>query len=247
MSIALIIICLVVGTLIGAIGIGGVLLVPSLSYLAGISVHEAIPACMLSYLATGTVGVIVYARHGSIEWPMVAWLCVGAVPAAFLGATSLVFLSATLVKFVIATVMILAGIDALRKSKQGPSAKGYISNAGLVGIGLVTGFGSAITGTGGPLLLVPLTIFFGLPVLTAVGLSQAVQIPIAAFASIGNFSQGNLNVTLGLGIAASMVIGSLVGATLVHRLPIAPLKKFVAYLLVIVGIGIAMQIIYLVF
>jgi len=52
-SIALVIICLFVGLLIGAVGIGGVLLVPALAFVADIGVHEAIPACMLSYLATG--------------------------------------------------------------------------------------------------------------------------------------------------------------------------------------------------
>ncbi|MEE8307193.1 MAG: TSUP family transporter, partial [Gammaproteobacteria bacterium] len=75
MSITLISICFIVGVLIGAVGIGGVLLVPSLYLLAGIDVHEAVPACTLSYLATGVIGVIVYARHGSIQWNKVFWLC----------------------------------------------------------------------------------------------------------------------------------------------------------------------------
>lgn len=243
MSIVLIIVCMGVGALIGAIGIGGVLLVPSLNYLAGISVHEAIPACMFSYLATGTVGAIVYARHGSIEWRMVGWLCVGAIPAAFVGASTLTFLSTVTVKLIIAVVMIIAGVNALVKSVQATSSRKSVGNNGLVVIGLVTGFGSAITGTGGPLVLVPLSIFFGLPVLTAVGLSQAVQIPIAIFSSIGFWNQGVLNISLGLSIAASMVVGSVVGATLIHRLPIAPLKKLVASLLVIVGIVIAAQVV----
>ena len=56
MSITLILICFIVGVLIGAVGIGGVLLVPSLYLLAGIDVHEAVPACTLSYLATGVEG-----------------------------------------------------------------------------------------------------------------------------------------------------------------------------------------------
>jgi uncharacterized membrane protein YfcA len=39
-----------------------------------------------------------------------------------------------------------------------------------------------------------------------------------------------------------MVVGSLVGATLIHRLPVEPLKKLVASLLVIVGIVISAQV-----
>ena len=215
---------------------------PSLSFLAGVGVHEAIPACMLSYLATGAVGAIVFARHGSIQWGMAFWVCVGAVPAAYIGATTLLSIPGYAVKLLIATLMIFAGIDSLRKSGDKPKQNKAIGRFALISIGFVTGFGSAITGTGGPLILVPLIIFLGLPVLTAVGLSQAVQIPIAAFASLGNWAQGNLNVTLGLTIAAAMVVGSLVGATLVHRVPTEPVKKTVACLLVVVGGGIGWQV-----
>lgn len=244
MSITLIAICLFVGTLIGAVGIGGVLLVPSLSFVAGIGVHEAIPACMLSYLATGAIGAVVFARHGSIEWRSVGWICLGAVPAAYLGATSLLSIPPFAVKLLIAALMIVAGIDALKKKNGRTGGDGKLGNTALVSIGVVTGFGSAITGTGGPLILVPLAIFLGLPVLTAVGLSQAIQIPIATFATIGNWAQGNLNITLGLTIAAAMVVGSALGATLIHRVPTEPIKKVVAVLLLLVGSAIAMQILF---
>jgi hypothetical protein len=240
-SIALVFICLFVGLLIGAVGIGGVLLVPALAFVADIGVHEAIPACMLSYLATGTVGAFVYARHGSIQWNMVFWVCVGAVPAAFLGSISLLSIPATAVMFLIAILMIFAGIDALIKSFKAVLPvrhSGALSRGQFIVIGFVTGFGSAITGTGGPLIVVPVIIYLGLPVLTAVGLSQAIQIPIATFASIGNWMSGSLNINLGLLIAAAMVTGTLAGATLMHHLPTEPIRKFMALLLVFVGFGI---------
>lgn len=250
MSIALIGICLVVGLLIGAVGIGGVLLVPSLSLIAGVSVHEAIPACMLSYLATGAVGAAVFARRGSIQWKMVLWVCIGAVPAAYLGASSLLAIPATVIKLLIAGMMILAGVDALRTSSRKTQieegqGRGDLRRTSLIAIGFITGFGSAITGTGGPLILVPLTLYLGLPVLTAVGLSQAIQIPIATFASIGNWMQGNLNIELGIAIALSMVIGSFAGATVVHHVPSDVIKKTVAVLLIVVGVIIAAKVIIL--
>ena len=49
-------VAVVVGVLIGAIGIGGVLLVPMLTYVLGISIHVAIATAMFSYLFTGIVG-----------------------------------------------------------------------------------------------------------------------------------------------------------------------------------------------
>jgi hypothetical protein len=246
-SIALVFICLIVGLLIGAVGIGGVLLVPALAFIADIGVHEAIPACMLSYLATGAVGVFVYARHGSIRWDMVFWVCIGAVPAAFLGSILLLSIPATAVMFLIAILMTFAGIDALVKSFKTVGVTRHaatLSRGHFIIIGFITGFGSAITGTGGPLIVVPIIIYLGLPVLTAVGLSQAIQIPIATFASIGNWMSGNLNVDLSLVIATAMVTGALVGATLIHRLPTEPIHKFMALLMILVGIGIGGNLIF---
>ena len=140
--------------------------------------------------------------------------------------------------------MILAGFDTLWKSWRGlPQAEmGQVFNRGqFVIIGFVCGFGSAITGTGGPLILVPILIYLGLPALIAVGLSQVVQVPIAAFASLGNWYTGNLNAELALIIAAIMVLGVFVGATLIHRLPTEPLRKLIAWFLVLVGIGICVR------
>ncbi len=244
MTLTLALICFIVGLLIGVVGIGGVLLVPALTFVAGLRVHEAVPACMLSFLAAGIVAAVVYARHGSIRWDMAAWLCAGAVPAALLGALALASIPALLVMSLVALLMILAGLDALLKSWRGlpPAEMGQVFNRWqFVAIGFVTGFGSAITGTGGPLILVPILIYLGMPALIAVGLSQALQVPIAGFASLGNWMTGNLNIELSLLIAAVMVLGVFVGATLVHRLPTEPLRKLIAYFLVLVGIGICVR------
>jgi uncharacterized protein len=244
MSIALALICFIVGVLIGAVGIGGVLLVPALTLVAGISVHQAVPVCTLSFMATGVIGVIVYARHGSIQWPKVFWLCLGAVPAAFLGSISLLSIPTIVVMLLVAALMIVSGIDALIKAYRPPAqarASRQLKPAHYIVIGAITGFGSAITGTGGPLILVPILIFLSLPVLTAVGLSQAIQLPIAAFASAGNWMSGNLNFDLALAIATVLVVGAFAGALLVHRLPSEPIRKLTAILLVFFGTAIGIQ------
>ena len=48
----------IVGILIGAIGIGGVLLVPTLTYLLGLGIHVAIATAMFTYVFSGAVGAI---------------------------------------------------------------------------------------------------------------------------------------------------------------------------------------------
>jgi uncharacterized membrane protein YfcA len=46
---------------------------------------------------------------------------------------------------------------------------------------------------------------------------------------------------LALVIGAVMVVGSLGGALLVHRLPTEPIRKMIAFLLVFFGLGIGIQ------
>ncbi len=48
-------VAIIVGVLIGAIGIGGVLLVPMLTYALGFGIHVAIATAMFSYLFSGAV------------------------------------------------------------------------------------------------------------------------------------------------------------------------------------------------
>ena len=242
MSLLLFVICFVVGVLIGAVGIGGVLLVPALTLVSDLDIHQAVPVCTLSFLATGVIGVIVYARHGSIPWAGVGWLCIGAVPGALLGSFSLLGIPGIILMLLIATLMVVSGVDALLKAYRRPEAEAAarrLHRAQYVVVGAITGFGSAITGTGGPLILVPIAIYLGLPVLTAIGLSQAIQLPIAAFASLGNWISGNLQLDLVWPIATLLVAGSFCGALLVHRFPAQPLRKLIAFLLVFFGLAIA--------
>ena len=79
---------LLVGVLIGAIGVGGVLLVPVLTYIGGIEIHVAIASAMVAYFFAGGVGSIEFSRQGSIRWSDAAWLGGGAMPGAFAGAAA---------------------------------------------------------------------------------------------------------------------------------------------------------------
>jgi uncharacterized membrane protein YfcA len=83
-----------------------------------------------------------------------------------------------------------------------------------------------------------------LPLLTAVGLSQVIQVPIAALATLGNIQHGEIDIGASLSIAVLLVVGVLVGARLAHRLPGALLKRIVACVLIAVGVSMVIRIIY---
>lgn len=235
---------LVVGVFIGCVGIGGVLLVPGLVYLVGMDVQIAIATCMFSYLFSGAAGAVEYARRGSISWSMALWLSVGAMPGAYLGAAAVSIMSVRWLEAIIAVLVTFSGIYAL--SRRVPELSRAIQ-AGAVRLGIVgalTGFGSALSGTGGPLILIPVLVWMKLPLLTAVGLGQVIQLPIAALASVGNFQLGEVDVEASLAVAVLLVMGVVVGVRLAHRLPAGLLKRIVAGVLITVGVAMTMRIIY---
>ena len=160
------------------------------------------------------------------------------MPAALAGAWSSNNLPASVLEAVIALLTLSAGLHALMGGKDQPPGVPRVHRPGLLGLGCLTGFGSAVTGTGGPLILVPVLLWLNTPVLTAIGLSQAVQLPIAALATIGNSLYGRLDLLLGAILAAGLAGGSLVGARLAHSLPRSLLRRIVAGLLILVGLSI---------
>jgi uncharacterized membrane protein YfcA len=235
---------LLVGVFIGCVGVGGVLLVPGLVYLVGMDVQIAIATCMFSYLFSGAVGAVEYARRGSIAWSMALWLCMGAMPGAYLGAATVSVTSARWLEAIIAALVLFSGIYALVQRPPQGTGRTHPGAASLGIVGAVTGFGSALSGTGGPLVLIPILVSMKLPLLTAVGLSQVIQLPIAALATVGNFQHGEVDVGASLAIAALLVLGVMAGARMAHRLPAGLLKRIVAGVLIAVGVAMVIRIFY---
>ena len=235
---------LLVGVLIGCVGIGGVLLVPGLVYLGGMDVPIAIATCMFSYLFAGAVGAAEYARRGSIRWPMAIVLCVGAMPSAYLGALCVSITPAVWLETIIASMVLFSGIYALGRHALAVGEIPGHTAAQLGLVGAVTGFASALSGTGGPLVLIPVLVWMRVPLLTAIGASQVIQVPISAFATIGNFQHGEIDVHASLAIAVLLVVGVVVGARVAHHLPALLLKRMVSGVLIAVGVAMALRIIY---
>jgi len=235
---------LLVGVLIGCVGIGGVLLVPGLVYLGGMDVPLAIATCMFSYLFSGAVGAAEYARRGSIRWPMATALALGAMPGAYLGALCVSIMPARWLESIIALMVLFSGAYAISRQALAVGESRRHNAAALGLVGAVTGFASALSGTGGPLVLIPILVWMKTPLLTAVGASQVIQVPIAALATLGNFQHGEVDAGTSLAIAALLVIGVVVGARAAHRLPAELLKRAVAGVLIAVGAAMAVRILY---
>ncbi|MGA7490618.1 MAG: sulfite exporter TauE/SafE family protein, partial [Xanthobacteraceae bacterium] len=149
-----------------------------------------------------------------------------------------------LLEVLIGLLTAASGVHALLASPAADAARSNaISSPALGFIGAVTGFGSALSGTGGPLILVPILIWLDLPVLSAIALSQAIQLPIAVLATAGNMLSDSLDPTLGGLLAAGLAIGTFVGAKVAHAVPRRALRGAVAIVLIVVGASIALNVV----
>jgi uncharacterized membrane protein YfcA len=224
-----------VGVLIGAIGVGGVLLPPALVYTGGLDVHVAAGTSSWCFLFTGVVGTLAYARTRAVPWALTGWLTLGIAPAAVLGALVNGLVSATVVWLLLGAITLGAGVHRLG-SRRGGERTGLPRSAALA-IGAAVGFGSAMTGTGGPVLLVPVLLVLGMAPVTAIAASQVIQLPLVGFAVLGYASTGSVEYGLGTRLGVLAAAGVLAGAFVVGRLRPHALNRVAAVLLVAVGIS----------
>jgi len=221
--------------MIGSVGIGGVILVPLLSYVGGFDIHAAIAAAMFAFLISGATGTLFYARSRSINWNMAIWLWVGAMPAAFVGALAASVMPKMSLELCLGLLAAVTGLHSLKDRTDPDAQRTQQPPAVLVVIGAVTGMLSALTGTGGPLVLIPILMWCHVPVLMAIGLSQAIQLPIGALATSGNLYAGTLDLLMGITLGAGISLGTISGGKIAHRLPRGTLRRIVSVLLIIVG------------
>ncbi len=230
----------VIGALIGTVGVGGVLLTPALAYLAGFDIHVAMATSMWAFLFTGVTGTVAYSRTGTLDWPSGSRMIVGLVPGALLGAWANTLLSQGTLKVILVVLLCGSGLYAL-SAPRAEGAGAALSRRGLGVVGLGVGFGSGVTGTGGPVLTVPTLLFVGMHALRAVGISQFTQVPVAGFGTIGFLLSGEVKLLLGLVLGLLASLGVVVGSRLAHAARARTLRVVVAGACIVVGFSIALD------
>ena len=232
---------LVVGILIGCVGIGGVLLTPALVYVGGLGFHLAAATSMWAFLFAGVAGTSIYSKHGSIDWRLAAWLGAGVVPAAFAGAWANAALPEGVLMALLATLMVVTGADALMRGHLVEQEARRFGATALLAVGALVGFGSALTGTGGAVLLVPILMLLRAPALASVGAAQAVALPVVVFSTAGYVLYGSIDFVLGTAVGLVAAVGVVVGARIAHAARAAALRRVVATALLCAGFLIAVQ------
>jgi uncharacterized membrane protein YfcA len=231
-------VAIAVGLFIGTVGVGGILLIPALTYLGGLTVHGAAATALFTFAFTGVLGTILFQRRGSIDWRITTPVCLGAVVFSVIGAWANSRIDARPLALIIAAIIVFAGAYILLPSRRGEGhrdGRAPAERAMLVGVGAVSGFGSGLSGAGGPLFSVPIMVLAGFVPLASVGTSQVLQIVAAIFGTAGNLAYGHIDFRVAAWITLFELAGVVAGVRLAHAVSVDTLRRLAATLCIVVG------------
>ena len=206
---------LIVGMVLGLLGGGGsILMVPLLTYVAGMDAKQAIATSLVVVGVTSTIGGISHARAARVHWRTGLTFGAAGMAGAYGGGQLARFIPGTVLLIGFAAMMAATAVAMLRGRSAAVAADGphlwKILVEGLA-VGLLTG----LVGAGGGFLVVPaLAVLGGLPMPVAVGTSLIV-ISMNSFAGLGGYlSSVQIDWAAALAVATAAAIGALVGARL---------------------------------
>jgi uncharacterized membrane protein YfcA len=230
------------GILIGMVGIGGVVVAPALIQVFGMAPEHALSIAMGSFVATGVFGLVSFARNSYGVRRADAVLLVGALIGAVFGSLIVAAVSPVTAKLFIAIGSLWAGVTSLRSSRTlSETAESAFGGSGAAIVGLSVGVGSAASGTGGPLLLLPVLLWKGVDARYAIALAQAIQLPIALAATATNSILGLPAMPEAVYLGCGLLIGMQVGMRLLPLVPISVLRRGLAVSIVGVAVVMAIQ------
>lgn len=238
MSIEIILLCTgLIGLGLGLLGGGGaVLMVPLLVYGLSLSAADAVPTSLALVGVASLIGAILHARQGRIDYKAALSFGAAGMLGALTGAQFTPWFTSSQLLLTLAGLMLLIAIMMLlRKERQIEDCHQHIAKTLAVGllVGVLTGF----IGVGGGFMVVPaLGIFACMPLKKAVGSSLLVTAMNSAAGLVGHWEAMPLPINTMLSLAATVVFGTVVGASLLGKLPVAWLRRAFAFVVLLVAV-----------
>lgn len=239
------------GLLIGATGVGGVFVVPVLHELRGIDFRASIAAASLAFGLPGVLALLRLRRERGALSGHEPLLIGATVPGALLGSLFVQAVDTRVLLAVLGIATLASGLWGLWGARAarglcGSGAQGR--QRGQVGAnaaplprwpacaaGCAVGFGSAVTGTGGPVMLWPVMMVARQELRGSLVVAQAIQLPIALCASATHLAAGGIDLRLSALVGAILTVGALLGQVVGAWLSAARLRAAVCVLLVATG------------
>jgi len=223
-----------VGVVVGLTGMGGgALMTPILVLLFGVPPVAAVSSDLVASAVMKPFGGLVHARRGTVNWPLVGWLCLGSVPSAFAGVAVLRLLGrdssvqrwiqlALAVALVLAAAgLVLKMYTARRRPAAGPAAVVRARPVPTVLLGVAGGLVVGLTsvGSGSLIIVVLLALYPQLRANDLVGTDIVQAIPLVTAAALGHTLFGDLHLDIAGAVVLGSVPGVLLGARLSSRAP----------------------------
>ncbi len=208
------IVAFVAAMLAAVTGFGGAaVLLPMLVFVFG--VREAIPILTVAQLI-GNASRVWFNRH-ELEWKIVAWFALGAIPMAILGGMLFARAPLTALTRILGAFLIL--IVVWRHVRHGSAWKPPVKSFAIIGAG--SSFLSALLGSVGP-LMAPFFLAYGLTKGAYIG-TEALATVVMHLTKLAAYKESAIlplhAVLAGLALGPIMVFGSFAGKRVVDRLP----------------------------
>lgn len=148
----MIIVGFIVGFLVGCTGMGGIILIPALVYLSGLSSHVAMGTTLFTFIFTTSLCSWLYIRLGHVDWKATIPICIGGFLFTYVGADVKAFTAAPYLNLILALLILLAGalvfcpVRGRRFSfmEEGRRSRFWV----LFAVGSGVGFVAGLTGRG---------------------------------------------------------------------------------------------------
>jgi len=234
MTIELIILGIVVGTMSGFFGIGGgTVTVPLLLYM-GFGIKEAIGISVMQMVAGSLIATFIHQKNKTYEMTNIKYFGFGGLVGAIIGGLLAKILDASILEWTFLGIVAFT-LGRLIMSTPAPTRAEVINHPLYIAIGSGIGIFSGMLGVGGSILMTPILVSFlgfELKKASAVGLFFVM---FTSFSALLTFAiLGMLNWSAGAIMALSSLIGIQLGIWLVTKTKLTHYKQILVFFYIII-------------
>ncbi|MEO5873746.1 MAG: sulfite exporter TauE/SafE family protein [Streptosporangiaceae bacterium] len=248
-----------VAIVVGLTGMGGgALMTPMLVTFFGVPPLAAVSSDLVAAAVMKPVGSYVHLRRGTVNLPLVAWLCAGSVPASFcgvlaaralgdgaqdyisyaMGVALLIAAAGLIVRMVQAMRDRASGRDRVTAEPGSPASQVpspiTIRPLPTVLVGALGGLivGMTSVGSGSLIIVALLALYPALKANQLVGTDLLQAVPLVASAALGHLLFGDFQLSVTTALLVGSIPGVYLGARISSRAPGTLIRRALAFVLI---------------